>query len=191
MRNLKAPQRVILLFGIACAIVPGGTGAEAQRQSIASGAVCYTLEDILEVIGEASNPDSAAFKRYWDAKKATGTCFFNLTNNGQNPVFHVEDTNVAEREARMGGKTFRAIVVRGKIGSKTSGRAPDTRSCRSKLARSIGPVFLPPFRAVPHCLQDQLRAVARIERSEISSSSNQNVSPKLWSHDAYTAFPPP
>lgn len=94
----------------------------AQRQPTFSGAVCYSLDDILEVIEQAAKPYSASFKAFWDAKKTNGKCLFNLTENGQNPRFHIEDANVAERAYKMEGKTFQAIIVRGRLGSERNGR---------------------------------------------------------------------
>lgn len=98
------------------------TVADAQRQPSFSGTICYSLDDMLEVIERASKPYSDDFKRYWDGMKAAGRCLFNLTDRGQNPAFHIEDTNVTEREYRMSGKTFHAIVVRGRIGQPGTGR---------------------------------------------------------------------
>ena len=94
----------------------------AQRQPTFSGAVCYSINDILEVIERAAKPYSASFKAFWDAKKASGKCLFNLTEGGQDPRFHIEDANVAERAYKMEGKTFQAIIVRGRLGSEKSGR---------------------------------------------------------------------
>lgn len=88
----------------------------AQRQPIFGGAVCYALDDLQETIDKAASLSPPAFKAYWDAKKATGKCLFVAPENAPTG-FTIDDANVSEKEYKTNGKSFRAIVVRGRVGS--------------------------------------------------------------------------
>jgi hypothetical protein len=89
-----------------------------QRQPIFGGAVCYSLNDLQETIDKAASLPPQAFKAYWDTKKATGKCLFVAPEDAPSG-FQIEDANVSEKEYETNGKSFRAIVVRGRVGSVT------------------------------------------------------------------------
>jgi len=121
MAKLLSGLAITLLFSSLLA----APRAVAQVQPIFCGVMCYSLEDVREVIQrmQAIAADDAR-KAYWDAKKASGRCFFiQPAEPSRTPQFHVEDSNVGEVD---GPDNTLLMFVRGRIGGRTD---PMAYSC--------------------------------------------------------------